>query len=144
MIHNIFLTIISLILLTIYTLSYTTSNQLFKIEDDFKNHTELLNTIVSYHPHHVFNIALGNQMMTAGVKPFIDGRADVYTPYNYREAVSIDRLYINPEDVIKKYKIDYLVIENYSGIKWFLDRNSQKYKLIISDIDYSFYQVINE
>ena len=80
----------------------------------------------------------GVDRATSG-KVFIDGRADLYSKYNYKDSYDLASLNKNFKKVINKYKFDYYLISKDSGLNTYLKYNDN-YEFIMSDKKVALYK----
>ena len=100
---------------------------------------KMISIIKKEKPKRLFNLYdYGGYLISKDIKVFIDGRADLYSNYNYKDYINISKN-INTNKLIKKYKFDYFLIDkrykiyNYfkdsiDYIKIYEDKNTILYK----------------
>lgn len=83
---------------------------------------------------------LGDYMMFRGIKPMVDGRADLYDTIKIKsketfltESMQFGNLQIDYTDFIKKYKIKYLLLYKNRALAMVLRKEKNKFKSIYSD-----------
>ncbi len=74
----------------------------------------------------------GGYLIYNDIFVFIDGRADLYSLYNYEDYLDIDNLSYGYDKLLKKYKFDYILMPKKSGFSTYLNESSE-YDLIYSD-----------
>ena len=74
----------------------------------------------------------GGYLIYNDIFVFIDGRADLYSLYNYEDYLDIDNLSYGYDKLLKKYKFDYILMPKKSGFSTYLN-DSSEYDLIYSD-----------
>ena len=74
----------------------------------------------------------GGYLIYKDIPVFIDGRADLYSLYNYEDYLDIDNLSYGYDKLLKKYKFDYILMPKKSGFSTYLNESSE-YDLIYSD-----------
>ncbi|MBQ2640358.1 MAG: hypothetical protein IJF92_06345 [Bacilli bacterium] len=83
----------------------------------------------------------GGYLVYKDIKVFVDGRADLYSKYNYKDYYDISVLNKNYNKLIKKYKFDYFIIPKSIGLNTYLYENSN-YKLEYTDKKTVIYKYI--
>ena len=83
---------------------------------------------------------LGGELIYNDIKVFIDGRADLYSKYNFMDAVNISRLGGDFKERIKYYNFDYLLVNSDFQLQYYLN-NSDEFELIYSDKGIYLYKV---
>ena len=73
----------------------------------------------------------GGELIYYDVKVFIDGRADLYSPYNYSDYLNISMLQGDYVSLLEKYSFDYLLVDKNYPIYMYLKYDDQ-YELIYS------------
>ena len=92
-------------------------------------------------PQRLFNYYdYGGYLIYNDIKVFIDGRADLYSGYNFEDWLDIMDLDYNYTKLLKKYNFDYFIIPKKCGLATYLKTNS--YDLIYSDSDVVIYKTI--
>lgn len=108
------------------------------------NHKVLNDKVIEYlndnKPKRLYNYYdYGGYLIYKDIKVFVDGRADLYSEYNYRDYHYIYDLSGNCEKLIKKYKFDYFFIPKGIALDTYL-RNSRDYSLVFKDRDVVIYK----
>ena len=71
---------------------------------------ETINKIEEIKPERLFNLyGDGGELIYSNIKVFIDGRADLYSDYNYKDYIDISVCQGDYEKLISKYNFDYYV-----------------------------------
>ena len=84
-------------------------------------------------PKRLFNYYdYGAYLIYQDIPVFIDGRADLYSKYIYKDYQDISRLSYHFYELIDKYQFDYFIVPKKSGIASFLSIESE-YELIYKD-----------
>ena len=119
--------ILFLICLSIYT-SRNTDNKLnSKILDD-----DVINVIKKVKPKRLYNFYdYGGYLIYNNIKVFIDGRADLYSDYNYSDYLNICNLNGDFEYLIDKYNFDYFLVSDQFRINNYLMHNTKYRKIIV-------------
>lgn len=93
--------------------------------------TTMIDTIKYENPKRLFNLYdYGGYLIYNDIDVFIDGRADLYSKYNYRDYLDISHN-INTKGLINKYDFDYYLVNNKYKIYNYLN-NNKKYSLVFS------------
>ncbi len=82
----------------------------------------------------------GGYLIYCNISVFIDGRADLYSNYNYKDYYKISSLAYGYEKIIKKYDFDYFIIPKDIGLATYLD-NNDSYSLVFSDKKVVIYEM---
>ena len=91
-------------------------------------------------PKRLFNYYdYGAYLIYKDIPVFIDGRADLYSQYNYKDYQSISRLQYHFPDLIEKYDFDYFIVPRKSGLASYL-KGANSYNLIYKDKDCMIFQ----
>ena len=96
-------------------------------------------------PERLFNMySFGGELVYHNIPVFIDGRADLYSPYNYEDYLSISKLEKDSIELIEKYDFDYFLVDEEFPIARYL-KNSSDYQVIYSKKDvYLYKKIVNE
>ena len=71
----------------------------------------------------------GGELIYNDIDVFIDGRADLYSKYNYEDYLNISYLEQDYVKLINKYKFDYFLVNERYPIYTYLKYNSN-YELV--------------
>ena len=113
-------------------------NPNYKINLDKK----LIKEIRKENPKRLFNMYdYGGELIYNNIKVFIDGRADLYSKYNYQDYLNISLLNRDTKKLINKYKFDYYLVNDRYPIQVYL-QSSSDYELIYSDNGVYLYKKI--
>lgn len=82
---------------------------------------------------------LGGYLIYNDIKPFIDGRADMYSKNILKDYHIMNDMILNARDLIEEYNFDSFLVENGTAIYNYLDENSL-YCKISSGENYSLYK----
>ena len=89
--------------------------------------------IKSEKPKRLFNMYdYGGELVYNDVPVFIDGRADLYSKYNYKDYLKIVYLNKNIDDLLNKYNFDYLLISTDYPIYAYLEKNNNYNQIFIN------------
>lgn len=81
----------------------------------------------------------GGYLIYNGIKPFIDGRADVYSKHTLGDYHLIETMTGNAKELISKYEFDGFLIEKGTAIHNYIKDNTD-YKEICEDENYILYK----
>lgn len=81
----------------------------------------------------------GGDLIYNGIPVFIDGRADLYTKYNYKDYISISTLKNDYVKLINKYDFDYFLVSKSYPINTYLKYNDD-YRLIYNNKELYIYE----
>ena len=130
--------ILSIALLVIFAFSFSA---IYKKTHKVNISDKMINRIKYEKPKRLYNIYdLGGELIYNDIKVFIDGRADLYSKYNFMDAVNISRLSGDFKERIKYYNFDYFLVNSDFQIQYYLN-NSDEYELVYSDKDIYLYKV---
>ena len=102
----------------------------------------MVKTIKKESPKRLFNMYdYGGELIYNDIKVFIDGRADLYTKYNYKDYLNISSLNKDYVRLIDKYNFDYLLVSSKYPINTYLKYNDQ-YELLLKDKNVLLYKKI--
>jgi hypothetical protein len=104
---------------------------------------ETINKIEEIKPERLFNLyGDGGELIYNNIKVFIDGRADLYSDYNYKDSIDITVCKGDYEKLISKYNFDYYLVSDTQQIYIYLKKNSH-YKQIYKGKDgYYIYKYV--
>lgn len=110
------LCIISLSLLGIFIYSCN-----FNIKYKYNLDSKVIDIIKEEKPSRLFNMYdYGGELVYNDIKVFIDGRADLYSKYNYKDYLNISNCKDDYIQLINKYNFDYLLIDKKYPIYTYL------------------------
>ncbi|MBR3049431.1 MAG: hypothetical protein IKG58_02610 [Bacilli bacterium] len=133
------LLIIIILLLGIFNLKHLNKTNHIKVIDN-----KAINYLKSKKPKRLYNYYdYGGYLVYKDIKVFIDGRADLYSEYNYKDYLDISRLNNNYNNLIKKYNFDYYIIPKKIKLNKYLS-NSNKYKVEYKDNKIIIYKNIEK
>ena len=109
----------------------------YKILDD-----KAINVLKKEKVERLFNYYdYGGYLIYKDVLVFMDGRADLYSGYNYEDYLNISSLGPNYDKLLRKYDFDYFIIPKDCGLAFYL-KDMDHYKKIYSDCDVVVYKTI--
>lgn len=102
----------------------------------------MIETIKELKPERFYNpYNCGGYLTYKGLDVFIDGRADIYTTINLKDALDIQRGNYKYLDLINKYNFDYMLVQTATAIDTFLKLDSNRFELIMDENGYRLYRV---
>ena len=135
---NIILITISIILLVLFILNISTIKMIISLKP-ISN--KMITTIKKENPKRLFNLYDdGGYLISNEIKVFIDGRADLYSKYNYKDYINISNN-INTKELINKYSFDYFLVNNKYKINDYL-KNNADYIIVLKDNNNILYKKI--
>lgn len=101
------------------------------------NYKVIGDDIISYlkdiEPKRLYNYYnYGGYLIYNDIDVFVDGRADLYSKYNYKDYYNISTLNGNFVKLIDKYDFDYFVLPKKLGLSTYL-KNNDNYEVAIKD-----------
>ena len=84
---------------------------------------------------------VGGYLIYNDIKPFIDGRADMYSDNILKDYRIIDTMILNARELIEEYDFDSFLVEKGSAIDNYIEENPNYIK-ISSDKNYNLYKKI--
>lgn len=103
---------------------------------------EVINIIKKEKVKRLFNMYdYGGELINNAVLVFIDGRADLYSKYNYKDYLKISKLEGDYVKLIKKYDFDYFLVDNKYPIYTYL-KYSSDYETIYENDKFTLYKKI--
>lgn len=134
---NIILITMSMILFIVFILNIPTIKKTISIKP-ISN--KMISIIKKEKPKRLFNsYDDGGYLISKDIRVFIDGRADLYSKYNYKDYINISNN-INTKKLINKYKFDYFLVNNKYKINDYLKNNN--YTIILKDNNSILYKKI--
>lgn len=129
--------LLSIILIMIFFVNYTVINRKASSTYLSKN---VINVIKQVNPKRLFNMYdYGGQLIYNDISVFIDGRADLYSKYNYADYLKISMLDEGYVKLIDKYDFDYLLVDKTYPLDVFL-KYCDDYDKIYSDKKVNLYK----
>ena len=91
---------------------------------------KMISTIKKESPDRLYNMYnYGGELIYNDIFVFIDGRADLYSKYNYKDYLNISYLESDYVELINKYNFDYFLVDSDYPIYTYLKYNDE-YELI--------------
>ncbi len=132
--------ILIVILLMFFALNI---NNRVNINFELNLNDELIEIIKEEKPQRLYNLYdYGGELIYNDIEVFIDGRADLYSKYNYKDCLDISRLSGDYEKMISKYNFDYFLVSKDYPINTYLKYND-RYQLIYKSKKVYFYKKKN-
>ena len=104
---------------SIYNFKYVNITSHLNLDD------EVIKIIKKENPKRLFNMyEYGGELIYNDVDVFIDGRADLYSKYNFKDYLDISNLNNDYKKLIDKYDFDYLLINKKANIYNYLKYES--------------------
>ena len=93
--------------------------------------TKVIESIKNENPKRLYNMYdYGGELIFNDIDVFIDGRADLYSKYNYVDYLNISKLENDYVDLINKYNFDYFLVDKEYPIYTYLKYNDDYNKVI--------------
>ena len=129
--------IISIFFIGVFLYSF---NNISNIKYNYYLNKKVISVLKKEKPKRLFNMYdYGGELVYNDIKVFIDGRADLYSKYNYNDYLDISNLNKDTELLIDKYNFDYFLISKNFPIYLYL-KNSNNYKSIYEDKEMIIYK----
>ena len=104
--------------------------------------SEVIELIKEEKPKRLYNMYdYGGELIYNDIEVFIDGRADLYSKYNYKDYLNISNLSKDYVKLIEKYDFDYFLVDKKYSINTYLKYNDN-YELIYKDKEVLLYKKI--
>ena len=104
--------------------------------------SEVIEIIKKDKPKRLFNMYdYGGELIYNDIDVFVDGRADLYSKYNYKDYLNISSLKDDYIKLIDKYNFDYFLVDKKYPINTYLKYND-KYEIIYKDKKVLLYKKI--
>ena len=109
------------------------------ISNDLLLDDEVITILKKEKPMRLYNMYdYGGILIYNDIEVFIDGRADLYSKYNYKDYLDISCLRGDYPKLIEKYDFDYFLVLDEYQINTYLKYNDQ-YEVIYKNIEKGFY-----
>lgn len=135
---NLILIVLSLIIFSAFIFSVPNMDKVYsksKIISD-----SAISVLKNEKPKRLYNYYdYGGYLLYNNIDVFIDGRADLYSKYNYKDYYNISVMSSDYNKLIKKYNFDYFIIPNNLGLNTYLNSNDN-YVRIYHDKNSSIYK----
>lgn len=104
---------------------------------------ELLTSIKDLDAQKMYNpYDVGGYLTYKGFDVFVDGRADIYTTINLRNALKLQRGYSNYLELIEEYDFDYMLVPKDAILDIYLDLNPTRFAVVLEDEKWQVYAVL--
>ncbi len=134
------LLILSCLFIFIFGMSF---KNIIKATNDKLISDKMISIIKQENPQRLYNdYGIGGYLIYNDISVFIDGRADLYSDYNYKDNIDIMYFKKNFYNKFYKYDFDYLLVSDGFQINTYLKDNSN-YKLIYKEGRYLFYKKVS-
>ena len=101
---------------------------------------DVIDIIKKESPKRLFNMYdYGGELIYNDIDVFIDGRADLYSKYNYNDYLNISLLKYDYVKTIDRYNFDYFLVNNKYSINTYLKYNDN-YSVIYKNKNFSLYK----
>ena len=129
--------LISLLMISGFVLR---SNNIFSPKYHYLLDSKIIRKLKEEKPERLFNMYdYGGELVYWDIPVFIDGRADLYGKYNYKDYLRISVLDKETDKLLKKYDFDYLLVSKSYPIYLYLD-GENSYDLIFDNNKYALYK----
>lgn len=119
----------------LYTLKDVVNEPLRPVLSD-----NIVNVIKEKNPERLYNdYDFGGYLIYNDIKVFVDGRADMYSSYNLKDAINLSKLGTGVEEILDKYNFDLFVIYENSPLNYLL-QNADEYNLVLSEDGVAIYE----
>ena len=118
-------------------------NNIINVKYSYLLSSEDIKTIKSLKVNRLFNMYdYGGDLIYNDIDVFVDGRADLYSKYNYNDYLNITNLDKDYVSLIKKYDFDYMLIDDRFSIGTYL-KYTNDYQLLYSNKHIKIYKKMN-
>lgn len=125
-----FLTAIIVVAIAFLMLPLVNYKAILKNMDSKTLDKKVIQMIKKEKPKRLFNMYdYGGELVYNDIEVFIDGRADLYSNYNYKDYLNISNLKSNYVALINKYNFDYFLVDSSYPIYTYL-RYDEDYESI--------------
>ena len=93
-------------------ITFINSNIILKSVDKTYIDEKMISMVKSVNPKRLYNMYdNGGELIYNDISVFVDGRADLYSGYNYEDYLNISKLQGNYVKLINKYDFDYFLVD---------------------------------
>ena len=118
-------------------------NNIVNIKYNYLLSNSDIKVIKSLNAKKLFNMYdYGGDLIYNNIDVCVDGRADLYSKYNYKDYLDITYLNKDYVSLIKKYNFDYMLIDDRFSIGTYL-KYADNYQLIYSNKHIKIYKKMN-
>ena len=115
-------------------------NNLFNIKYYCYLNQKTIEFIKNEKPKRLFNMYdYGGELVYNDQSVFIDGRADLYGKYNYKDYLKIVYLNKNIDNLLDKYNFDYLLVSTHYPVYTYMNKNTN-YSSVFTNKKYVIYK----
>lgn len=120
---TIMISVLSCLLIVFLSFNYKSINK--QLTTKYLN-DEIYSILRKEKPKRLYNMYdYGGELVYHDIKVFIDGRADLYSPYNFKDYLNISNLDGDYVKLIKKYDFDYFLVNKKYSIYTYLKYNDE-------------------
>ena len=106
---------------------------------------EVIDVIKKEHPKRLFNMYdYGGDLIYHDISVFIDGRADLYGKYNYKDYLNISTLNGDYVSLISKYDFDYFLVQDGYPISTYLKYQDDYVNIYQSENIIFYKKIVNQ
>lgn len=118
--------IVAILIIALVGMFIFNFNKVMNIDYKINIDNKIVNKIEKENPKRLFNMYdYGGELVYHDIKVFIDGRADLYSKYNYKDYLDISMGEGDYIKLIDKYDFDYLLVDKEYPIYDYLNDNDQ-------------------
>lgn len=129
-------------IISLFFISFTLINYKHIVNVKFNAYldSDIIDAVRNENPKWLFNMYdYGGDLVYNDLPVFIDGRADLYSKYNYKDYINISKLKGDYVKLIEKYDFDYFLVNKNYSINTYLKYNSS-YEVIYKKRDVVLYK----
>lgn len=127
------ISLLSFICVLLFLSFIVSSKKILNVHYQINIRPKLVSILKQESPKRLFNMYdLGGELIYHDIPVFIDGRADLYSSYNYKDYINISLLHKDYVSIMKKYNFDYLLVFKDYPIYTYLKYNDD-YDVIYHD-----------
>lgn len=124
---------ILIILMCIFCILFYLNRTSLKLSPKKIVSDKVINVLKKEKPKRLLNYyAYGGYLIYKNIPVFIDGRADLYSEYNFEEYLNIINFSYKFNKILEKYRFDYILMPKKIGLSTYLSESS-RYNIIYSD-----------
>lgn len=105
---------------------------------------QVISILQKEQPKRLYNFYdYGGYLIYCNIPVFVDGRADLYSSYNYKDYLDLFALNGKYEEILQKYQFDYFLVPRDFPITYYLETHQSDYQLIYYSSDVCLYKRIS-
>lgn len=105
---------------------------------------EVISLLREENPNRLFNMYdYGGELIYHDILVFVDGRADLYSPYNYQDYLNISKLEKDYVLLIDKYDFDYFLVDSNYPIYTYLKYDEDYQEIYHNDDVFLYKKIVN-